>query len=814
MRSRQIIGLGRLATAMLAASLCVGPGQAAPAHAQGKPSVRAPAAIRPPMLPAGRELSGFVDMHAHPMSHLGFGRKAMHGAPDIGSIVPAGTRDCNAGDFRATTIEQALGHCNSTHGGWGAFDNTCGDYLRAGIINYALDSDFAHRVGFDRNPHGDHEHAGYPDFRFWPHQTSILHQQMWWEWLRRAYEGGLRVMVALTVNSELLAELINGDAPYDDRAVADKQIDETVEFVRRHSDFMAIAYSSDDLRAIVESNKMAVVLGMEVDRMGNFGKAGVPVNEAAVRGEVRRLHRKGVRYMFPIHLVDNSFGGSAVYEMLFNFANRHANGHHFRVETSRDPNVAYSASLTDGPLGSENALILGAKGFLEGLGQIPAPCFNDIRCFPPPGKILCCGSYGRILSLLNPTPELDAYKLIRPGHVNAVGLTDMGVIAINEMMKAGIIIDLDHMSERSMTSVIKAAEAIPGGGYPLVMGHNGIRGPGGNERSAPESLVRRMAALGGMFGVGTSKTTPADFVKNYSSVWAAMGNRAVGIGTDVNGFEPLPRHSRPVTAAASARFYGSFLRQSGVTSRIKTGNRTWDYILDQGVAHYGLMPEFLFDTKTTPGGGATVYANLMKSAEHFAQMWKKAELAVVNVNPPPTGTPHTYTLDPILDLCPAQRGAGDIEFDGHGPRVSGRVTLSISPDGRRLLTDVSLNAKETGGDGSEVRGTWTLPVGNPAPAGLRYAQIVTPTTAVFDMVLPGAGPNGPPASCDGRTHIIVPGNGPVVAVTVVGDTGGSDISTDNDCRCDTRIARIDFKPVSITLAGDRPPAARASGARF
>ena len=331
-------------------------------------------------------LRGWVDMHTHPMSHLGFGRKAMHGAPGIGCIIPAGTYNCNPTEFRATSIGQALGNCNSTHGGWG-IDNGCGDYLRAGIINYALDDEFEHKVSFDRNPHGDHEHGGYPGLNFWPNHTSILHQQMWTDWIRRARDGGLRVMVALTVNSELLAEIINGDGPYDDKTVADIQIDETVRFVNNNRSFMEVAYSKADLERIVKSNKIAVVLGMEVDRIGNFGKPGVVTNEATVRAEIQRLYNKGIRYVFPIHLVDNSFGGAAVYEMLFNFANKHANGRHFSIMTSPDPNVQYRANLTDGPLGFENGLILGLRGFLEGLGQIPAPCFNDvIKCSPPTGQ--------------------------------------------------------------------------------------------------------------------------------------------------------------------------------------------------------------------------------------------------------------------------------------------------------------------------------------------------------------------------------------------------------------------------------------------
>src|SRR5690606_20074516 len=196
--------------------------------------------------------------------------------------------------------------------------------------------------------------------------------------------------------------------------------------VNRHKDFMEIAYSAADVRRIVGNNKLAVILGMEVDKIGNFGKPGVTTNANTVRAEIRRLYAKGIRYAFPIHLIDNSFGGAAVYSMLFNFANKHGNGYHYRVTSSKDPKLKYRANMTDGPLGMENGLILGLRGFLEGLGQIPAPCFNDaIKCFPPPGKVRCCGSYEKVLNIMSPSVEFDTYKFVGGGHVNSLGVTNL-----------------------------------------------------------------------------------------------------------------------------------------------------------------------------------------------------------------------------------------------------------------------------------------------------------------------------------------------------------------------------------------------------
>jgi len=70
---------------------------------------------------------GAADLHTHLMSHLSMGKKLIYGAPDIGSIVPAGTHvrgfdafapECNPSDERATSAADALGNCNAAHGGW------------------------------------------------------------------------------------------------------------------------------------------------------------------------------------------------------------------------------------------------------------------------------------------------------------------------------------------------------------------------------------------------------------------------------------------------------------------------------------------------------------------------------------------------------------------------------------------------------------------------------------------------------------------------------------------------------------------------
>jgi len=69
------------------------------------------------------------------------------------------------------------------------------------------------------------------------------------------------------------------------------------------------------------------------------------------------------------------------------------------------------------------------------------------------------------------------------------------------------------------------------------------------------------------------------------------------------------------------------------------GNQKWDYN-QVGVAHYGMIPDFLADVATlptaTPGGptGADVVAQLNWGAQYFYLTWRRAENVASGVRVP------------------------------------------------------------------------------------------------------------------------------------------------------------------------------------
>ncbi len=624
---------------------------------------------------------GAADLHTHLMSHLAMGNKLIYGAPDIGSLVPAGTHkrgfdafapECNPTEERATTIEHALGNCDAAHGGWGV-ENDCGNYLRAAILNAAFDGEYEHRVPMENNLHGDHPHAGYPNFQHWPHFSSASHQQMYADWIKRAYEGGLRVLVTLTVNSELLGAVLSGDPPFDDKTVADKQLDEIKLFVERHSDFMEIASTPLDMRRIIRSNKMAVVIGMEVDNIGNFNYATVSANETAVKAEIRRLYNKGVRYIFPIHLVNNKFGGSAVYSLLFNLSNKYTNsrplpwgapippGLMFNMQRATDPRIHYTLNLTGVPsAGAMNAAIVGMGILFDGISEIPFPPALNLDPFSsdfcPMPKLGCIQQFKIVKSLLTLDPAWDIYNSISGGQQNSLGLTSLGIIAIKEMMKLGMIIDIDHMSDHSVAGALELVNQFE---YPVASGHNGMRdgffenvGHKVSENQRTNEQLQTVKKWGGVFGLGIGESTSAQYLTNFRIAMSAnkMNGGGIMMGSDINGFVtmPKPRHGAG-RGAERSRYSGSissnwsrevqYAAEGSATFNPTTGahrlrkytfgNKPWDYNTE-GVAHIGLFPDYFQDLKNL-GMTTTERQVFFTAADYFVTMWDKCLISKGNV---------------------------------------------------------------------------------------------------------------------------------------------------------------------------------------
>jgi len=572
-------------------------------------------------------LQGWVDLHTHPMSNLAFAGKLFHGAPDSGptSLMPGIEVPRNTGcrfDVPAGDISEALSQDGPTSGD--PFQSKCGDVFRnsfAKLMEVMTD-------GAQQQPGNA---TGYPDFTNWPRWNDIRHQKMWWEWVKRARDGGLRVMVALAHNSRLLGETVLVGHPggpisgvTDDANSADLQIREIAAFVNHHTDVMELAMTSTDLYNIVQRGHIAVVLGIEVDNLGDFNDK-QPVSTQMIDNEINRLYGNGVRYIFPIHLTDNVFGDTALYDDMFNMANLRETGSFWIVGCSQP-----------GDQVSWHAL-----GVPSGFPVPPG--------VSPPQSPNCPGAG-------TADPNATGNVNVRtPG-----GLTSLGQYAVKAMMKHGMIVDVDHMSNAAVEKALQIAESVPHGGYPVMSGHSGIRSTAdfNKENSRTPAQLKRIACLGGMFGLGTDGARATVWAGQYAQAFGIMnaaftsgtctnpslGTGMVAFGTDMNSLVKSPRPTMIELVPGDAPRYSDIYNPNNpnntdnsflpVLARSQSGTRTWDYNND-GVAHYGMLADFIKDVRLTGtpamGGKDLVDNHLLHSADYFFHMWQKIESQKNNV---------------------------------------------------------------------------------------------------------------------------------------------------------------------------------------
>src|SRR5690606_31767636 len=109
--------------------------------------------------------------------------------------------------------------------------------------------------------------------------------------------------------------------------------------------------------------------------------------------------------------------------------------------------------------------------------------------------------------------------------------------------------------------------------YPVNSGHNGeLRDSAGSERQHTEEQYLRVKHLGGMVALGHGEAAPR-FVSQFRKILTLMERKNVAIGTDVNGFYPLPRPNSEIKVVYDSVF-----------TKCTTASRTWD-INSDGVAH-------------------------------------------------------------------------------------------------------------------------------------------------------------------------------------------------------------------------------------
>lgn len=157
----------------------------------------------------------------------------------------------------------------------------------------------------------------------------------------------------------------------------------------------------------------------------------------------------------------------------------------------------------------------------------------------------------------------------------------------------------------------------------------------------------------------------------------------------------------------------------------------------------------------------------------------------------------------IGPFCPKKLLGGDREFGGHGPEIWAWIKLSVV-NKKYIDATVYMHARETTSDWSETEGTWTKRI-YIAPAGYEITSIESGKySEVHYVSKPGVNaftPQGLVQAIGGARGNDVPfqDDGLVRRWHIVGDTGGDDISTDDNPHDDTSVA-VQLNTMKIKLS--------------
>ncbi|MGM0558804.1 MAG: hypothetical protein ACQEVA_20625 [Myxococcota bacterium] len=542
---------------------------------------------------------GFVETHSHIMTNFSFGGAGIfHGAP-----------------YHPLGIKHALPACEMFHGeegrqdlfGYG-FDQ--GDDLDQDKMLQALVS--------GRTPDPNHETDGYPTFTDWPNaHSSSTHQTQYWLWMKRAYMGGLRLMVQHATSNQIICDLLEGSDAQptryscNDMVAVDRILEETRK-LERYIDaqsggpgegWFRIVESPQEARDVINDGKMAVVLGIETSNL--FDCFLVPPDgferctEADVIAKLDEYYDKGVRALFPVHKYDNAFSAGDGHRQLIELGNFGQTGHYSNFTTDC-PDVPARFDQGDVVIGGLN----------EPRDDYWAEPPVDMTEFylDPVGKLL--DNADRLLG-----------DPLEGDYCQNHGLTDLGEFLIREMMKRGIILEIDHLPQRSYE---RAFEMIEANDYPAAGTHGGywdgrIYGTGGVSKFG--------------FGNCADPENPGSRVDNLERRIDLMEQAgkypAEGFGFDLNGFAgaPGPRFGDDSvcnTPQEEPLEYPFDSYNGDVTfTQPQLADRTPDFNTE-GLVHIGMVPELIQDVRNT-GVSDEQLEPLFRSAEGYLRMWEKAE---------------------------------------------------------------------------------------------------------------------------------------------------------------------------------------------
>ena len=563
-------------------------------------SLDAEGTVTPHSFPDG-DLYGFADEHSHLLSNDGFGGAGIfHGAP-----------------FHRLGVEKALPSCDLDHGHEGRRDVV--GYFYDGVASSPDVATLGSALLVGRTPEFNHNTEGYPEFTDWPNaRKSSTHQTQYYKWLERSYLAGLRLVVQHATSNQVLCDLVVGihaqpvSYSCNDMVAVEHEIDAAYA-MERYIDaqnggpgrgWFRIVTSPAQARDVIGGGKMAVILGIETSNLFDCfvtPREGFPTcDEAYVRAQLEHFHDRGVRAIFPVHKFDNAFSAG--------------DGNRGFIELGDIINSGnYSNFTLDCDLSSPSVFDHGSVAY-GGLNMPRADYFA-------PAPLDMSNFVGSPSNAVVPLLPLIEQPPLPGEYCQNAGLQPLGELLLTEMMKKGMIIEVDHMPRRSYA---RAYEMLRAADYPAAGTHgNTNNGEIYDLRGISTTGFGRCQAADRVGAMGDRLRDRIQTIRDHG------GYPAEGFGFDFNGFAgaPGPRfgdeaHCSDPQTNGIAYPFTSYDGQVTFTEP-QLGERTVDFNTE-GMIHIGLIPELIEDARHDGVTDAELQP-LFRSAEAYVRMWERAE---------------------------------------------------------------------------------------------------------------------------------------------------------------------------------------------
>ena len=438
------------------------------------------------------------------------------------------------------------------------------------------------------NPARCHDPVGWPTFADWPDYKSLTHEQSYWRWLERAWRGGMRVYVNLFVENGVLCELYpmkqNSCNEMDSVLLQAKRIREMQDYVDAQAGgpgkgFFRIVSNPFQARKVINRGQLAVIQGMEVSEPFDCGlEKGFPTcSNSQIDDWLDRLQGLGVTQLEITNKFDNALTGVAgdggQTGTITNLGNFVSSGKFFDLRECNDPRFHdHAPTAVNYPHNEDMIIGNGLAALLPG-GTLPVY---------PDGPVC-----------------------------NTRGLSPLGEHAIREIVDRGMIFDPDHMSVFGRQQAISLVESLDYSG--IVSSHSW----------STDDALPRIYALGGLITPYAGGSTGfVDQWRHLRDFYRQAGTQyfGVGYGADMNGFGAQgPPRGADVPNPVSYPFKS--IDGSTTFVQQRSGERVFDINTD-GVAHYGLYPDWIEDLRMQAGD--RIVRDLSRGAEAYLQMWERA----------------------------------------------------------------------------------------------------------------------------------------------------------------------------------------------